>query len=115
MLYPHAEQEFGPWGYIDKTGRTVIPLQFTSAQSFSEGLAAVAVQSTDGRAAKKYGYIDRTGTLVIPAEYTQVKPAFRNGRAAVKLGNWGLIDRGGKLIVPPFTYTYIDSFNDDRA
>jgi hypothetical protein len=35
MLYPHAERESGPWGYIDKTGRIVLPLQFESAEPFS--------------------------------------------------------------------------------
>ncbi len=31
----------GPYGYIDKAGKLVIPIQFPRAQKFSEGLAAV--------------------------------------------------------------------------
>jgi hypothetical protein len=103
-LYPHAEQASGPWGYIDKTGKIVIPLQFVSALPFSEGLAAVEVRGTDGNS-KRYGFIDRTGALVIPARFMKVQPVFRSGRAAVKMDTapspaWGLIDRDGKLIVP---------------
>ena len=42
----------GIWGFIDKTGSIVIPLEYDAYGSvFSEGLAAV---SKDG----KYGYVD---------------------------------------------------------
>jgi hypothetical protein len=29
------------WGYIDKTGKTVVPFEYDYTQSFSEGLAWV--------------------------------------------------------------------------
>ena len=95
-LYPHAEQEFGPWGYIDKTGRIVIPLQFDWAEPFSEGRAAVILD-------KKYGYVDGTGRLVIPLQFDASQyrepPPFQGGLAAVKrergADRWALIDRDG--------------------
>jgi hypothetical protein len=31
---------FGFWGYIDKTGKVVIPVNFEDASSFSEGVTA---------------------------------------------------------------------------
>jgi len=31
----------GKWGYIDRTGKMVIPARFLDARSFSDGLAAV--------------------------------------------------------------------------
>ena len=46
-------------GYIDKTGRLIIPFKFDSAGKFSEGLAAVRIK-------EKTGYIDATGKFVIP-------------------------------------------------
>src|ERR1700722_5416501 len=46
------------WGYIDKTGRLVIPAQYDEAGAFSEGLAFV-------RKSRQCGYVDRTGKLVI--------------------------------------------------
>jgi hypothetical protein len=46
------------WGYIDKTGKIVIPAQYRNVGLFSEGRARVQVGD-------KWGYIDNTGTMVI--------------------------------------------------
>jgi WG repeat protein len=94
-LYPHAEHEFGPWGYIDKTGKIVIPLQYDWAEPFSEGRAAVLRD-------KKYGYIDITGRVVIPLQFdTSLSPPnpFEAGWSNVLDGKqWRLIDRDGVAI-----------------
>ena len=58
-----AAVEKSLWGYIDKTGKAVIPLQFEKAGSFNYGLARV--QANDG----KWGYIDKTGQAVIPYQF----------------------------------------------
>jgi hypothetical protein len=93
-LYPHAERLSGPWGYIDKTGRIVIPLRFEAAEPFSEELAAV-------RLGQKFGFIDRNGRVVIEPRFDAVR-SFRSGRASVKIGNdWGFIDAKGSEIVKP--------------
>jgi ABC-type Fe3+-citrate transport system substrate-binding protein len=44
-------------GYIDKTGKVVVQLQFDYIDSFSDGLAKVDVSN-------RYGYIDKTGKYV---------------------------------------------------
>jgi hypothetical protein len=106
-LYPHAERESGPWGYIDKTGKIVIPLQFEAAQPFSEGLAAVKLD-------KKFGFIDSGGRMVIQPRFDWVR-SFQSGRASVKVGNdWGFIDSGGAE-VGPMTYAFTQSFSGSRA
>jgi hypothetical protein len=106
-LYPHAERESGPWGYIDKTGSVVIPLQFEWAEPFSEGLAAVRLN-------KKSGFIDNTGRLVIQPRFDRVRP-FQSGRASVGIGpDWGFIDRSGSEVVP-LSYAFTQSFSGDRA
>ena len=46
------------WGYVDATGRMVIPPQFDAAGAFQGGLAPV-------RALGKRGYITRTGEFVL--------------------------------------------------
>jgi hypothetical protein len=45
------------WGFIDKTGREVIPRKYDEAHDFSEGLAAVKQNS-------KWGFIDNTGKFL---------------------------------------------------
>ena len=47
----------GLWGYVDKTGRMVIPPRFREAHKFSNGLALVLVGNS-------LGYIDKTGKFV---------------------------------------------------
>jgi hypothetical protein len=47
------------WGFIDKSGKEVITPQFDAVSSFSEGLAAVRIDSS-------IGFIDKTGKMVIP-------------------------------------------------
>jgi hypothetical protein len=50
------------WGYIDVTGKLVIPCKFTDCKVFDEGYAAVKVND-------KWGYIDRTGNFVLKPAY----------------------------------------------
>ncbi|MCE5271963.1 WG repeat-containing protein [bacterium] len=81
------------WGYLDKTGATVIAPAFDSAGPFSDGRAAV--KSGDG-----WSVIDRAGR-VIKAGFEQVT-AFREGCALVLAGGkWGCIDTAGALVIPP--------------
>jgi len=80
--------------YIDKTGRTVIPGQFSGSHGFHDGLADVMVS-------KKWGYIDKSGNVAITPQY-DVAFGFTEGMAAVKVGKkWGYIDKSGKMVVPP--------------
>jgi hypothetical protein len=94
-------QQGKKWGYIDKTGRVVIPFKFDSADEFSEGLAAVGIK-------EKTGYIDNTGNLVIPPRFLSGYP-FSSGMALVITGEFikdryhmhklGYINRSGKLVI----------------
>lgn len=65
------------FGFIDKTGKEVIPVQYESGGEFHEGLAAVRV---DG----KYGYIDKDGTVIVPFRYDAASD-FQDGMARVML------------------------------
>ncbi len=87
-------------GFIDKSGKIVIPLEYDYAYSFSEGLAAVA--EYNGKKLK-YGYIDQDGEVSIPFEYDLALP-FSDGLAAVAKENngdwkWGFISKSGKVVV----------------
>ncbi len=61
----------GKWGFVDLTGNVVIEPKYSSAKSFSNGLAAVS----DG---EKWGFIDKKGKLVI--EYTFLDADYFNSK-----------------------------------
>jgi hypothetical protein len=81
------------YGFIDRSGKTVIEPRFDLTFGFSEGLAAV-------RIGKKWGYIDNHGKMVIePRDLSFAKP-FHNGlaRVGIRNGRWGYLDRFGKYV-----------------
>lgn len=122
-------KEGGKWGYIDKAGKVVIPLQFETTYGFVEGLAAAKLDGKFGfidatgkwvippqfdwayvfgdgmawvRQGGKFGAIDRTGTMVIPPTFTERPEPFSEGMAAVKVdGKWGYVDKTGTMVIAP--------------
>jgi WG containing repeat len=88
----------GKLGYIDRTGKIVVPAKFDRIdEDFSEGLAAISI-------GKKWGYIDPMGKIVIPLKFDQTT-SFHEGLAGVSIAKngsdeWGYIDKTGKIIIP---------------
>jgi hypothetical protein len=96
------------WGFIDKSGRTVIAPQFDDVardqyggctlrrkpfRNFSSGLCAV-------RVGNKWGYIDKTGSFKILPKYDSAGN-FSDGLAYVRLGTkCGYLDKAGSEAVP---------------
>jgi len=79
------------YGYIDETGRWVIPARFQFADSFEGGLALA-------KFGDKFGYINRKGEWVIEPRYSQAH-RFNTGRATVKKdGKWVYIDSTDKVV-----------------
>ncbi|MCA1816762.1 MAG: WG repeat-containing protein [Acidobacteria bacterium] len=108
-----AVQINGKWGYVDRTGKLVIPAQFKDALEFSEGLAAVRLPVDDAHAVtcplqnpgdtstnpNLYGYVDRAGRLVIPPQFEYAKP-FSEGLAAVSnCSKPAFIDETGAVVL----------------
>lgn len=85
----------GQWGFIDKTGATVVPFgEYDMADRFYDGKAVVKKND-------KYGYIDTTGTLILPCKYDGAK-RFSEGYACVYSSEekfCGYIDITGKQIL----------------
>ena len=85
----------GKWGFVDTTGKEVVPCKYTFVGKFSEGVAAV----TDRGSFHDYlwGYIDKTGKEIVPCEYpyylVQNTPHFSNGIATFRDKNekWGIL------------------------
>ena len=75
-------------GFIDGTGREVIPLKYSMVSDFKNGIAGVAIGSL-------WGYINKTGRLVIPIKYGF--SSFSEGIFLLKHnGKWGIFDETGK-------------------
>lgn len=98
----------GKVGFIDKTGRLVIPARFSDAGRFSEGLAPF--ESSKG----KWGFIDSRGRISIPAKFDWAI-SFHGGLALVQVGNrWGYINHTGKVVIEP-KFEEASSFSEGFA
>lgn len=84
----------GKWGYCNQDGKLVIPLQFDSAETFHEGLAAVKIK-------RKWGFINLKGELVIQPQYDETS-IFQEGLCAVAVkGVWGYINQNNEQVILP--------------
>jgi hypothetical protein len=91
-------------GFVDHTGKLVVPAEFGYAWAFDHGLSAA---EKDGR----HGYIDKTGAFVINAPPGYDDLGSFSGDVAVvgKEGSFGLIDKTGKIVLEPkFAALYAD-------
>jgi len=80
-------------GFIDTTGKIVIPLQFKDeVGEFKNGMAKIEIED-------RYGFIDRTGNFRIKPIYDEVTD-FEEGLAAVKTNNkWGFVNSEGEFVI----------------
>ena len=106
-IYPAFSEGFLPvyreiggkklYGYLDRTGKVAIDFQFTAADPFSDGLAAVEQRvtqlKTDGRADTRNfnGYINSKGKLELTN--TRGRTPFKNGLSLQYLHTWTISER----------------------
>lgn len=102
-------------GYVDRNKNIIIPCQFTDAQNFYEGFAAVAKGG-------KYAFIDKKGNTITPFIYDDTMYFFQ-GMAAVGKGadkatgaknTYGFIDQTGKEVIP-LIYDWVSSFDNGKV
>ena len=80
----------GKRGYIDATGKLVVPCELDRVFGFYNGFAYV---EKDG----KYGYVDTTGKFVLPCDYDRV--VYTNSHFfALKNGYLTIFDSQGKRV-----------------
>jgi hypothetical protein len=104
-------------GFIDPTGRIVIPLGFDKTDHFYEGLAAVEI-------AGQWGFINKQGRTVIKPQFLQVS-RFSEGLAFVCVDlrpkdkpvplkqGCGYIDTSGRFLIPPqYDFKWDADFSD---
>lgn len=83
----------GRYGYIDQTGKLVIPCRWKDASPFSEGMASVMDETY------RWGFIDTKGDVTIPCKWRAAEP-FSDGVSKVKDydNKWLQIDKTGKVL-----------------
>ncbi len=102
----------GRSGYIDASGKWVLPPIYEGAGTFREGLASVKVGG-------KWGFINRSGKLVIKPKY-EMTFGFTDGLALVTIKNSrgqkrdGFINGKGRMVIPA-KYTSAGSFSEGLA
>ncbi|MGB3007295.1 MAG: WG repeat-containing protein, partial [Chitinophagaceae bacterium] len=97
------------WGFIDTTGKIVVPFIYEESKDFRDGFAAV---KKDG----KWGFINTLGDVVIPFYYGDAR-YFSEGYAAVasaREGEWGFIDITNTLKID-HRYEYAFDFSEGAA
>lgn len=93
------------YGYINKEGELITPIEYEKANSFSEGLAAVFKNGL-------WGYIDTSGKLVISHKFDDAID-FYQGIAEVRKGQQKfLINKQGELFDIPQKYEVDSRFED---
>ena len=90
------------YGYVNLSGKIVIPIEHETLDNFSEGL----VRASDPKNNKFVGYLDKTGKVVIPYEYnnldyTYYNRDFTNGAAQVCQETCFYINKQGKKVADP--------------
>ena len=88
----------GKNGFIDETGKEVVPPRYEESNGFSEGLAAV-------RAGDKWGYVNAQGEVVIAPQFTgnleeggRIGNFYQGSALVFADGKGFLIDKAGKKI-----------------
>lgn len=88
-------QQNNQWGYLDPTGKVVIPAQYIGTSRLEQGLAWV-------RNGNQYGYINPQGNSVIPSQFDSIIHPFSEGLLPVAVGDkYGYVDTTGKMVIPP--------------
>lgn len=90
----------GKCGYIDTTGKIIVPLKYDECDKFTHETATVWL-------GENCGLIDRTGKLIIPVKYSMVDDTRDNTIVQVSTYNkttetakFGLFTRSGKVLLP---------------
>lgn len=104
------------WGFIDRTGRFLIPARYNGAGQFSEGLAYVWFWE-DGR--RQDGVVDLNGRFAALPAVNDYEFIFHDGLARFQTPSgqerqYGYMDRAGRVVIAPQFY---DSghFSEGRA
>jgi hypothetical protein len=105
------------WGFIDRSGKLVVPCQHFAVKRFSNGLAPVCVNAPWGLTESRWGYINRKGEMLIEPQFDDAWPFsegvalvlnFRDEELNERLGHvvdrFAYINAEGEFVIPPREY-----------
>lgn len=88
---------YGKYGYIDSTGKEVIPAEYDIVKNFSHGRAYVCKNG-------KWGYIDKQGKEIIPIKYDYIYGYVWDYGIPYAIveqnGKRGYISESGQIVLP---------------
>lgn len=110
----YSVEQNGLCGYINKTGKIIIPPQFDTCWNFSERFAGVIVNG-------KLGFIDETGKFIAQPIFNYDLTYFSEGFAYIRFGNYregteqvGFVNSKGQITILPAATT-VYSFSEGLA
>ena len=81
------------YGFINKEGKFVLPIEYSWAWNYSNGLARVETGN-------KWGAVNKEGEWVIPAIYQNIRSYEGDLIAAKKDNKWGFINHKNEVVLP---------------
>lgn len=112
QLVPFKDNATQLYGYKSPTGAIIVAPQYSMANPYHSGLAAVnkgAVVSGPTANGGKWGFLDSAGHISIPMVYDYVQDFRGDSARVVKDRKKYLIDRNGKVIDQTKRYTIFRS------
>jgi hypothetical protein len=97
----------GKYGYINQSGKTIVPFIYDRTYDFSDGIGRV---EKDG----KVGYITTDGKLITKIEYEAGGDMCEDRVWVKKDGKYGFLDKQGNIAIP-FIYDYAYEFEENIA
>ena len=94
----------GKYGFIDVTGKEVIPCIYDEAHSFSEGLAVVKKNGI-------YGYVDRNGKSTFGDQGTDINPEESIKNRINEIGQYALNNPEEKVVEKYFSSDFKRLYN----
>jgi len=97
----------GKWGFVDTSGREIIPIVYDNVSIFKDGFAKASLNG-------KYGLLNKKGNEVIPLIYDNIEYTSEGMTGVFMNDKWGFIDSKGEKIIP-FRYKNVTSFENGMA
>ncbi|EKN69988.1 KWG repeat-containing protein [Neobacillus bataviensis LMG 21833] len=98
------------YGFLNKSGKVVIPIIYQSASDFSEGKAVVKRKNGSFELIDLTGNVLQTYSLAFVDYYGQGLLVYKKSED----GKFGYVDEQGKTVIEP-QFSSAESFIDDRA